>query len=335
MADVHLPPTLTPLFAGLPRRVEVDAATVTELLDAPRGAVAGAARPAARHAGRDPAAHPRLRRQGAGAARHAGCARLPRRRDRRDQRRLTAPGSRGTVPAPSDSRRAESRPCSRARGCARRRTVRPEARGHWTSRAGAADSPVRRRGRSSERHAAPGEAAGRAREAPTARAGRAACEQSGGLHRACRRSSVGRSAALAVRARPRRRPGLQSKTRCGASGRRAASASPSRRRRSRSRDEHAGAPAAAAPARTARARPPRSPRPTTGGSSSRSARICDVGASTPGSRRDSAPELVGRRQLAEPVEEPLDEVHLRLRERRVEPDAAQPAVRAGAAASIA
>ena len=28
MADLHLPPTLTPLFGGLPRRVEVDAATV-------------------------------------------------------------------------------------------------------------------------------------------------------------------------------------------------------------------------------------------------------------------------------------------------------------------
>jgi len=28
MADVHLPTTLTPLFAGLPRRLEVDAPTV-------------------------------------------------------------------------------------------------------------------------------------------------------------------------------------------------------------------------------------------------------------------------------------------------------------------
>ncbi|HEY2073124.1 MAG TPA: MoaD/ThiS family protein [Gaiellaceae bacterium] len=28
MADVHLPGTLTPLFAGLPRRLEVEAATV-------------------------------------------------------------------------------------------------------------------------------------------------------------------------------------------------------------------------------------------------------------------------------------------------------------------
>ncbi len=33
MCDVHLPPTLTPLFPGLPRRVEVDAADVTEMLD--------------------------------------------------------------------------------------------------------------------------------------------------------------------------------------------------------------------------------------------------------------------------------------------------------------
>jgi molybdopterin converting factor small subunit len=33
MADVHLPPTLTPLFADLPRRVEVEAANVTEMLE--------------------------------------------------------------------------------------------------------------------------------------------------------------------------------------------------------------------------------------------------------------------------------------------------------------
>ncbi len=30
MATVHLPPTLPPLFPGLPRRVEVDAATVDD-----------------------------------------------------------------------------------------------------------------------------------------------------------------------------------------------------------------------------------------------------------------------------------------------------------------
>jgi molybdopterin converting factor small subunit len=33
MADVHLPPTLTPLFAGLPRRVAIDAATVADAID--------------------------------------------------------------------------------------------------------------------------------------------------------------------------------------------------------------------------------------------------------------------------------------------------------------
>jgi molybdopterin synthase sulfur carrier subunit len=32
MADVHLPMTLTPLFAGLPRRLEVDAPTVDEAI---------------------------------------------------------------------------------------------------------------------------------------------------------------------------------------------------------------------------------------------------------------------------------------------------------------
>lgn len=33
MAELHLPSTLAPLFAGLPRRLEVDAATVAEALD--------------------------------------------------------------------------------------------------------------------------------------------------------------------------------------------------------------------------------------------------------------------------------------------------------------
>jgi molybdopterin converting factor small subunit len=33
MADLHLPSTLTPLFAGLPRRVDVDAATVADAID--------------------------------------------------------------------------------------------------------------------------------------------------------------------------------------------------------------------------------------------------------------------------------------------------------------
>lgn len=33
MAELHLPRTLQPLFAGLPRRLELDAATVGEALD--------------------------------------------------------------------------------------------------------------------------------------------------------------------------------------------------------------------------------------------------------------------------------------------------------------
>jgi len=33
MADLHLPSTLPPLFAGLPRRLELDVATVGDALD--------------------------------------------------------------------------------------------------------------------------------------------------------------------------------------------------------------------------------------------------------------------------------------------------------------
>jgi sulfur-carrier protein len=33
MAELHLPSTLSPLFAGLPRRLEVEAGTVDEALD--------------------------------------------------------------------------------------------------------------------------------------------------------------------------------------------------------------------------------------------------------------------------------------------------------------
>jgi predicted phage tail protein len=33
MADVHLPGTLTPLFPGLPRRLDLEAATVGEAID--------------------------------------------------------------------------------------------------------------------------------------------------------------------------------------------------------------------------------------------------------------------------------------------------------------
>jgi molybdopterin synthase sulfur carrier subunit len=33
MAELHLPTTLTPLFAGLPRKLEVDAPTVLDAID--------------------------------------------------------------------------------------------------------------------------------------------------------------------------------------------------------------------------------------------------------------------------------------------------------------
>ena len=33
MADVHLPGTLTPLFEGLPRRVDLEAGTVRDVID--------------------------------------------------------------------------------------------------------------------------------------------------------------------------------------------------------------------------------------------------------------------------------------------------------------
>jgi hypothetical protein len=32
MADIHLPPTLLPLFSGLPRRLDVEAATVDDAI---------------------------------------------------------------------------------------------------------------------------------------------------------------------------------------------------------------------------------------------------------------------------------------------------------------
>ena len=71
MADLHLPTTLTPLFAGLPRRVEVEGATVDEAIDWLEQRWPGARN--ARHAARDP---------------------LPRRRDRGDQRGLGRLGAR-------------------------------------------------------------------------------------------------------------------------------------------------------------------------------------------------------------------------------------------------
>ena len=63
-----------------------------------------------------------------------------------------------------------------------------------------------------------------------------------------------------------------------------------------------------------------SPSPPVGGSSSRSIRIWEVGASTPGRSRASFESSRGR-QRPEPFEQTLDEVDLRLSERCVEPHA--------------
>ena len=69
--------------------------------------------------------------------------------------------------------------------------------------------------------------------------------------------------------------------------------------------------------------PRRAAKPSSGDgcSSSRSVRICDVGASTPGTAARQLAQLVGSRERSEALEQPVDEVHLRLRERRAEPDA--------------
>ena len=90
VAEVHLPGTLPPLFPGLPRRLDVDAATVGEAIDRLDEQWPGLSRPALRVAPEAPAAHQRLCGSRAGRPRHRARGRLPRRRDRRDQRRLEA-----------------------------------------------------------------------------------------------------------------------------------------------------------------------------------------------------------------------------------------------------
>ena len=85
-------------------------------------------------------------------------------------------------------------------------------------------------------------------------------------------------------------------------------------------DDDSG-PARGRPRRTAPARR-RQSLSAAGGPSSRNARICEVGSSTPCSRLASSPQPLGLRQRVEALEQPLlDEADLRLRERRVEPDA--------------
>ena len=89
MADIHLPTTLPPLFTELPRQLDVDAATVDEAIS--------------RLDERWPGLRDRLCEPGPALRRHinvyvdrepadldAGSARLARRPDRRDQRRLSA-----------------------------------------------------------------------------------------------------------------------------------------------------------------------------------------------------------------------------------------------------
>ena len=93
MADVHVPATLVPLFRELPRKVEIDAATVAEAID--------------RLDERWPGLRDRLCEPGPVLRRHinvyvdrerAGletqlAVALARRRHRRDQRRLSCSGT--------------------------------------------------------------------------------------------------------------------------------------------------------------------------------------------------------------------------------------------------
>ena len=89
MAELYLPSTLRPLFAGLPRHLEIDADTVDAGARVPRGAVARTARPPVRTRPGAAPAHSRLRRPGARDARDCARAALPGRRDRRHQRRVS------------------------------------------------------------------------------------------------------------------------------------------------------------------------------------------------------------------------------------------------------
>ena len=97
-------PTLPPLFPGLPRRLDLDAATVDEAIDRLDERWPGLRDrlcepgPALRHA------HPRVRRPRARRARHRARAALARRRDRRDQRRLIAVRRREGLICPSRRR---------------------------------------------------------------------------------------------------------------------------------------------------------------------------------------------------------------------------------------
>ena len=90
VAELYLPSTLTPLFAGLPRRLEIDASTVDEAIGDARGAVAWRPRPSLRARPAAPHAHPRLRRPRARDACLIDRGALAGRCDLGDQRRLSA-----------------------------------------------------------------------------------------------------------------------------------------------------------------------------------------------------------------------------------------------------
>ena len=62
MADVHLPTTLMPLFAGLPRRLDLEAATVDDAIGRLDAQWPGLRDRLCEPGAGDPAAHPRLRR---------------------------------------------------------------------------------------------------------------------------------------------------------------------------------------------------------------------------------------------------------------------------------
>ena len=122
MAEVHLPATLPPLFRDLPRRLEVDAATVDEAIDRLDERWPGLRD---RLCEPGPALRPHINvyvdRERAGA-RHGARRALARRRDRRDQRRL---GPTRPVPRAGSARRPPVGRRSQARAWARSPAARP------------------------------------------------------------------------------------------------------------------------------------------------------------------------------------------------------------------
>ena len=178
-------------------------------------------------------------------------------------------------------------------------------------------APDRASARGRTRAAARAAAAGTSTSAGRPGAGRARSSTGAGHLRRQRVASGARSCGTP--------PGLQSKTRCGAAGSACATASrqPGCSQR-RGRDEHAAA-------RPLRPRLTRERHVLDGGEALLRGRRLEL-AERPHLRRRRErtlllaredAQLLRRRQRAVPLEQPLDEVHLRLRERRVDPDAAR------------